>query len=150
MTEEPATAELPPPAPKKGKGCLIATLVAIVVGGTLMAVVVYFGVKIWSAFDAEGSEALRQAGCDRGQVADFRPMVGDGKGGPTTLVVCMVARNKEPPQCADIARVYGRAVQQPPPRFVVLVSHLDDNDGEPTCSGVYNAAGELLGEAPKR
>lgn len=107
---------------------------------------------------APGTDALRQAGCDTamvttfGRVLDFTAQllpperaaeIERGEAADETLVICQLPLLSDTqPDCAEMARVYGSAVPDPPARFVVMVQRQGLRPRQ--CQGFYAPDGTLL------
>ena len=58
------------------------------------------------------------------------------------LVFCTVPQFlQDAPECTDLARTYGGAVEFPPDDFAVIVAQ--QGQDSPLCSGIYTPGGEL-------
>src|SRR5262245_31910701 len=117
----PSSTDIPPanaPRPVSGLSIVLLGVGAIVL--LFMGGVTYLGLRIWSAFDAPGSDAVRQAGCDVGQVVDLERLKSSAAREAKTAVLCMVEPQKTAPTCTAIAQAYGAAVPAAVPRFVVV------------------------------
>ena len=105
---------------------------------------------------APGTDAMRAAGCSEAMVipaAKMAELVGqiapeakveisqELKDG--TLVMCQVTNSDSVgPDCAEVARIYGKAAPQAPERFGVMVQ--EQRGGRSRCEGSYSKDGTLI------
>ena len=118
-----------------------------------------------AASNAEGTEELRDAGCEVAMIdsADsvidvIAPLLSDENAKyemqssleaqvgrdleGLVLVFCTVPQFlQDAPECTDLARTYGGAVEFPPDDFAVIVAQ--QGQDSPLCSGIYTPGGEL-------
>jgi hypothetical protein len=117
------------------------------------------------ASSAPGTEELREAGCEVALVDTANSMIevilpllpdqtaqeevradleaGAGRDLDNLVVVfCTVPRLvPDAPECNDLARVYGSAIEFPPDEFLIVVAQQGENS--PQCGGLYSADGQL-------
>lgn len=107
------------------------------------------------ATTAPGTAELRAAGCSQAMVIPTARMLElFGQELPeadpdadtfneATVVLCQRATDDAgAPDCADVARIYGDAVPDAPPRFGVVVQGA--GRGDAVCEGAYGPDGTLL------
>jgi hypothetical protein len=143
-----------PPPPKAAFGCLIAALVAGVVGLVLLVVVGAFILRVARVqrelvrrgVTAPGMQQLHALGCDPGSTAmDARQSWPRGDAQPPTetsvFLACLATEGKTVPSCDEVARTYVEAVR-PSGNFVAQVRVVRRFRIE--CQRVYSETGVPL------
>ena len=110
------------------------------------------------ASSAPGTKELRDAGCEIAMVMAFSRMievlkeiVPEGAEQPSveqfpgngTVIMCQLGPGAiDPPDCAEVARTYGSAVQDAAPRFGVIVQEAGNRKAR--CQGTYARDGQFI------
>lgn len=153
--QTPRPPERPPP-PKTAVGCLVASLVAVVVCLVLVVLVGAFLGRVArtqreivrKGVTAPGTVQLRALGCDPGStVMDSRqswPLLDAGRRAETiAFIACLATEGRAVPGCDDVARTYAEAVR-PAGKFVAQVRVVRRFRIE--CQRVYGEDGAPIGD----